>query len=284
MELLVVIGVISLLMAISVPAFNVVRAKACQLKGMASLKGVVAALNVFANDHEDHYPPSVGTVGFGDHWTWWDPRRLVGVEGRTPTMYRSMSTYLREYIERAKVISCPSVPFDYEYLQQVWDAGEDWDCPSTASTVDIMTGSFCFYWNYEGLVEPTTEDDRWRFFKGPRGPAAGRGFSKLLAADYLGYGCGRDDPPPPAYASCEPFDGARPQADATTVSHWVRTDVKEIPDITLRAAYVDGHVERSSGQDVVPMRVILDREKLTLYTVGGVNSCGLFYLPTGAMR
>jgi prepilin-type N-terminal cleavage/methylation domain-containing protein len=287
-ELLVVVGIISALMAISLPAMNLVRQKALQLKGRASLKTIAAQLGVFANDHEDRYPPSVATVGSSEYWTWYDPRRLVAVNAPTGLTHRSMSAYLHEYIERGEAISCPSVPFDCKYMREVWNAGDDWDNPAIPGSNDPMTGSLCFYWNYQGLLDVKTK----RVFRGPWGPAGGRSYSGLLVSDYFGYGNGLDIPPSYAYSSCEPFDGAV-MGDKSDVSRWVSKapgsgkvppDAQEAPQIKLKAAFVDGHVEQYSSSEVVPMWVIKFPDSLVPYDInGGQDTPGLFFLPKQAV-
>lgn len=288
-ELLVVIGIISALMAISVPALNLARSKVLQLKGMSNLKGIASSLNIFANDHDDRYPPSVATNGYGPLWTWYDPRRLAGVHQRTPgILSRSMSDYLRDYIEDADILSCPSVPFECKYMQQMWNAGEDWDSPDIQGSTDPMTGSFCFYWNYEGLLDTRSK----RVFRGPLGPAGSRGYSQLLVCDHFGYGNGWDIPPSYAYASCEPFDGATAGVKSD-VPRWVSQgpgsgkvppDTNDFPKIRLKATYADGHVASYNSADVVPMWVIKDRDTLTPYAInGGEGTPGLFFLPRQAL-
>lgn len=285
-----VIGITSALMAISVPAFNLARSKVIELKGMANLRATGAQVNAFANDHDDRYPPSVATIGYEPYWTWYDPRRLAGVNERTPgVLHRSMSAYLRDYIEDAGVLSCPSVPFECKYMQQMWVAGDDWDNPATpASTKDPMTGSLCFYWNYEGLLDPATKS----VFRGPWGPGAGRGYSQLLACDHFGYGSGLDIPPTYAYASCEPFGGTS-IGDKSDVPRWVSKgpgsgkvppDAGDLPKISLKALYTDAHAEKYSSSAVVPMWVIVDRADLTAYKIDGTQATpGLFFLPQQAM-
>jgi len=288
-ELLVVLGILSALAAITVPALSLARAKVTELKGMANLKSIALPLNAFANDHEDRYPPSMGAVGFGPGWNWHDPRKLVAVNERVPGIHRSVSAYLRDYIDDAKVLSCPAVPGACTYLQQMWDAGDNWDNPATpATTKDLFTGSFCLYWNYEGLLDTRTK----RLFKGPWGPACGKAYSRLLASDHFGYGNGLDIPPSFSYASCEPFDDAGIN-DKADMPRWVSLapgpgnvppPVETFPRISLKAVYTDGHVERYSSSDVVPMWVIVNRADLTAYKIDGTQGTpGLFFLPANAV-
>ena len=77
-ELLVVISIISLLMAILVPALGKVRHQARSLKGMNNQKQITSALNLFASDNNERYPESVATVGVDRNWNWSDPTKLIG--------------------------------------------------------------------------------------------------------------------------------------------------------------------------------------------------------------
>jgi prepilin-type N-terminal cleavage/methylation domain-containing protein len=288
-ELLVAMGIISALMAISMPVFSRVRSKALELKGTANLNAIFVQLNSYADDHEDRYPPSVATVGSGSTWSWYDPRRLVSVEPAIPgVLHRSVSAYLHDYIEDARILSCPSVPFECQYIRQMWEAGDDWHNPNPASSQDLFTGSYCFYWNYTGLLDPVTK----RTFKGPFGPAGGRGYSRLLVSDHFGYGNGWDIPPSYAYGSCEPFDGST-FGNKSDVPRWISEnsgsgkvppEAKDNPKINLKAAYIDGHVERYPSSEVAPMWVIKTLKDSIPYSVRGEdNTPGLFFLPNQAI-
>ncbi|UCG55886.1 MAG: hypothetical protein JSU70_13560 [Phycisphaerales bacterium] len=96
-------------------------------------------------------------------------------------------------------MSCPSVPRKYKYLQQAWDAGDDWDNPETTFPSDPVLGSYCFYWNYMGFLgydEPP--------FRGPQNSLGGRVRSTLIVSDYFGYDHHQS---PGAYGSCEKLKG-----------------------------------------------------------------------------
>ena len=43
---------------------------------------VEGGLSLFAMDHNEMFPESVATVGFGDSWNWSDPMKMIG--NRTP--------------------------------------------------------------------------------------------------------------------------------------------------------------------------------------------------------
>jgi len=278
-----VISIMSLLASITVPVFNGVRRKAQQIQGMNRLRHIGAQLNVFSNDNKDRYPPSVASVGWGEGWTWYDPRRIIGNTQRTPLVHRSMSAYLREYIPDASLLHCPSAPDRFEYLDEMWEAGDRWDNPQTNARTDPFSGSFCFYWNYDGLV---LRDNGFQLFRGPRGPEAdGVIYSNVLASDFFSYGGGYDNPPPSTYTSCQHLDGAHEKSASIRAPYWSvqASDVEGRPDVKLKAVFTDGHVGTYSSLDALEMHVIRDRKKREPFVVNNGNSPGQFYLPPQAL-
>ena len=138
-ELLVVISIISMVMAVSVPALSRVRQQARVMLGMNNQKQITAAVNVLAADNNARYPESVATVGFGKIWNWSDPTKLTGNRRRSPGLHRAVSEYLRDYVADASIMYCPSAPRRYTYLQEAWDAGDAWDNPETAFPSESVT-------------------------------------------------------------------------------------------------------------------------------------------------
>jgi len=275
-ELLVVISIISFIMAISLPAFNRVRLQARAMLSMNNLRQITSTMNLFASDNDDRYPESVATIGSGDTWRWIDSTKLTGIRRRSPQLHRAMSEYLRSYISDASTMYCPNVPHKYEYLQQAWDAGDNWDNPRNLFPADPVGGSYCFYWNYRGFL-----GGRRVVFRGPQGPASSGRYSKLLVSDYFGYDHWRN---PDSYSSCEPFDGAdiTPETYLLT-SFWSRrSEPDDSPEIKLRAGYTDGHVETYSASDVVPMKVSFNTAGTVPYP-DGVGP-GVFFLPRNALH
>jgi len=61
---------------------------------------------------------------------------LTACYPRTSLVHRSISAYLRSYIKDATVMFSPSAPRQYDYLQEAWDAGDDWDNPETSFPTD----------------------------------------------------------------------------------------------------------------------------------------------------
>ncbi len=277
-ELLVVISIISLLMGILVPAIHGVRRQATALLGMKNQREIATAVNLFAAENSDRYPYSVATVGFDDKWSWYDPTVITGKTNRTVQIHRSMSAYLHDYIADGKTMYCPGAPRPYTYAQESWDAGDDWDNPDTPVSSDPVDGTYCFYWNYIGyLGQPRT------LFRGPSGPAAGGLQSQLLVTDSFGYGHWQT---PGAFASCEKLPGGDVVEETWLAASWwsAEGDPNEsMPDVKLRAAYVDGHVSTYTPAETIPLRIPFTSAGTPPYP-DGAGSRGIFYIPEDAVN
>lgn len=275
-ELLVVISVISVLTGILLPALNKVRRQARALLATSNQRQIVSCVNLFAADNDDRYPESVATIG-DDAWNWAEPMMLTAHNARGPRLHRSMSAYLRSYIEDAGIMYCPNAPRRYKYLQDAWDAGDEWDNPQTPPVEDSVSGTYCFYWNYTGYLE-----DRNYLFRGPRNSAGGRGRSKLLVSDYFAYNHWRSKK---SYSSCERF-GAVSITEGTQLSsaYWSGESSagSDAPQIRLQAGYADGHVESFSSSDTLIMKVILHPKTGEPYPED--ITPGNFYLPRNALH
>jgi hypothetical protein len=243
---------------------------------MSNQRQVTSAINLFASDNDDRYPESVATIGFGNNWNWSDSTRLIGNRRRSPQIHRAMSEYLRRYIADASIMFCPNAPQKYEYLQQAWDAGDNWDNPKTAFPADPAGGSYCFYWNYRGFLGGTRG-----IFRGPQGPASSGRYSKLVVTDYFGYDHWRT---PGSYGSCEPFGGASITPETWLLSaYWShKSDADDRPEIKLQAGYTDEHIESYSASEVVPMKVSITADGSVPYP-DGVGP-GIFFLPRNALH
>jgi len=278
-ELLVVIAVVSALTGILLPALGKVRDQARMVIGTNNQRQIVTAVSLFAADNDEHYPESVATIGdYKLYWNWQEPMMLTGYRARSPRMHRSMSAYLRKYIKDAEIMYCPNAPQRYKYLQEAWDAGDEWDNPETDPVEDPLSGTYCFYWNYTGYLE-----ERDFLFHGPRDTAAGRRQSKLLVSDYFGYDHYRS---PSCFGSCEKFAAAS-ITEGTLLSSAYWSDRKSRagsgkPEIKLQAGYADGHVEKYSSSDTLTMRVIWKPETGEPYPAG--IGPGNFYLPQSALH
>ena len=270
-ELLVVISIIAMLMAILVPVLGKARLKARTLLKMSNQGQIVGAVNCYANEHDDKYPGSTAVTGTPDDWGSNDPRMLIGIALLSPGERRSMSEYLRGYINDAGVMFCPNAPKKYKYLEEAWGAGDDWAIPGDPMP-SPMIGTYCFYWNYIGCL------DDGEVFRGPSGPAGGTGQGSVLVSDYFGYDHIRSRY---CYGSCEPVRGAKITDETHTSSaYWSWHDSGGMAEaggralIELHAGYLDGHVGKYSPADVASMQASLHSDGLTPHYYFGV-----FYLP-----
>jgi len=286
-ELLVVIGVLSLLLGVLVPALNQARRAARCVVGGQRQREIVLAASLYAADHQGRYPESVATAAMlGRTWRWQEPRMMKACQPRAAGYQASMAGYLRSYLPKAAVLSCPSNPAPYQYLEDCWRAGDAWDNPQTGFTDDSVLGSYCFYWNYVGYL---SEQDRP--FRGPQIDAGGVGCSRMLTSDYFGFNHWRS---PDAFGSCERF----PHADVTTETYeaptyWVHApegppDPENPPDraavrLKLQAGFIDGHVEtyRPSDTTILEVSETLDGASPTFSGFG--LGPGQFYIPQTAL-
>ncbi|UCC23645.1 MAG: prepilin-type N-terminal cleavage/methylation domain-containing protein [Planctomycetota bacterium] len=284
-ELLVVAAIIAVVIAILVPALNNGRRNARAMQTMNNQRQIVFGVTGFASDNNGKYPQSVATVGSTERWNWQEPTMLTSYRRRDPQMPRSMSAYLRSYITDASVMFCPNAPRKYEYLQQAWDAGDEWDNPETAPEHDPVMGTYCFYWNYVGLLGV----DRGRL-KGPADMSRGQEESRLLVSDYFGYGHWRNKliyNTSEAYGSCEKMRGARiTPGTAVSSAFWSRRvgtgDVsQDVRQVELHAGYTDGHVERYRLADAVAMKVSKTDDGSAAYPEE--LGPGQFYVPENAL-
>ena len=276
-ELLVVISIIALLMGILMPGLRAARRQAYRVRNMSNQRQVVQAVNQFAVDNDSKYPESVATIGFGGLWNWQEPTVLTGYRKRSPKLHRSLSAYLGAYLEKAETVFCPCAPEEYKYLQDAWVAGEEWDNPDSDPVPDPVIGTYCLYWSYTGWL------GEGRVFQGPRVLMGGRGQSGLLLSDYFGYDHWRRRG---AYSSCEPLRSAEitPGTDVSS-AFWSAggpdLDPKDIA-VKLHAGFTDGHVERFTPADAIPMTVSLSQDGTVPYPA--VVGPGQFFVPETALR
>lgn len=280
-ELLVVISIIALLMGILVPALGKIRTQARSILGAADQHQVVKALLCYASENGDLFPNS--PAGMSDtSWTkngnWAEPTTLVTTEARSRGAPRSMSTYLRSYIPDPSLLACRNAPREHEYLQEAWDAGDDWVNPVLGAGMPL-TSTYCFYWGgYTGFLGLDEQ------FKGPAGVIGGSGESKVMMSCYFGYDHWRSRK---VFSSCERFKGAgiTEETPLGSAYYWASptptTDLSTLK-IKLHATYMDTHVESYSPLETVPMEVIVNMETGAPYPPG--VGPGVFFLPEDAVR
>ncbi len=287
LELLVVMAIVGMWLAILLSASVGVRKDAQAVLCMDNQRKIVLGASSFAADNECRYPESVATIGeTEDFWNWQEPTMLTSCRQRDQRLHRSVSAYLRSYIPQVSIMFCPGAPEKYKYLQEAWEAGDEWDNPKTPPEQDTVMGTYCFYWNYTGFLEGRDVP-----FRGPQSLGRERGESWLMVSDYFGYGHWRNKliyGDYKAYGSCERFKSAI-VTPGTLVSsaYWScrggdEESGLETLKIKLHAGYADGHVERYTAKEVVPMRVSQSPDGSTPYPRD--LGPGVFYLPEDALR
>ena len=242
-ELLVVIAVIAVLMGIMIPVLGRARQSARDAINAVNQRDIVSVAALYTADSDDRYPPSVATIGFGNYWRWQEPRILIGFEHRAPQLHRAMSEYVDEYLERPATVQCPNNPKPFSYLDEAWQAGDNWHHPMSADPPDPLIGSYNIFWNYIGYLKESDQA-----FHGPT--RVSDGASRLLTSDYAGNGHWLS---PESATSCEKLPGGREIEETVfSTSFWsgATSTTKEVVDprskvnIQLQAGYNDGHVEK----------------------------------------
>jgi len=281
-ELLVVISILSVLMGILLPVLAKARRQARNVLCIVNQRHIVNAVSLYAANNDGSYPSSVATITFGSSWHWQEPTMMTACKSRPSQTYRSMSEYLRSYIKEASTLFCPNAPMKYKHLQEVWEAGDDWDNPETSFPSDPVFGTYCFYWNYVGFL-----GDQEATFRGPRNSFGEPGQSSLLVSDYFGYDHHRS---PKAYGSCERFmDAGVTLGTEVSSAYWslFASDSNitlDMVTIKLHASYTDGHVQSFTSSEVVPMKVSITPDGSVPYPSGVGLGPGDFYLPRNGLR
>jgi prepilin-type N-terminal cleavage/methylation domain-containing protein len=282
-ELLVVIAVLALLLGILTPAILKAKRQAMAVLSSANQRGVIAGVSCYAADQDGKFPESVATLGTGTRWSWREPMVLTGFQKRSPTIYRSVSQYMGGYIEKASTVFCPSAPSKYKFAQQAWDAGDAWDNPQPDTSInDPLFGNYCLYWNYIGYLE-----DSNRPFRGPHSTTRREMESSLLISDYFGYGHWRNElvyGSRSAYGSCEKIaDGKITDGTSVACDFWsLFNPENQIPIdslcLTFHAGYTDGHVEKFTPSDTIPMKISMTPDGGTPYP-DDIGPAGTIYIP-----
>ena len=290
-EMLVVISITMLMMAITLPALAKVRRLARNTKCASNQRQILFTLDFYGADNDQRYPDTVAWYKNGMRGPFMYAHAELNPDVDDP---RTVFDLLGEYIPDARVMACPGSK-TFSRLQDARDMGDDWDLDDDNDYRDWLYGTYCLYWNYEGVLEDGS------LFVGPRFVGGGTGQSKLVTSDYLGYAHWRSRypslPDSQYLISCEPLDNGRiiPEIDhaAPLWAKRAQLESDERPDLTsitttFRAAYADGHVETYSAAETEPMWVIKNVTgpriwgdlRWNLYELEW--SPGIFYLPQNA--
>jgi prepilin-type N-terminal cleavage/methylation domain-containing protein/prepilin-type processing-associated H-X9-DG protein len=285
-ELLTTISIITLLTAISVPVFRAAHRQGRRLLNIRNQREVVRAITLFACEHDNIFPDSVGVAVTASGFRWQDPRKVKTTKPLPRMAHSSVAGYLTGYVDKPGTLFCPSSPTKKEYWEDAWKMADQWNHPDTSYDEDALFGSYCLYWNYTGYLGPSSKP-----FEGPADLYGGARQSNLLISDYFGYNEWRNLD---RFGSCENID-----ADQLKVlkggemhsSYWSFQSRDEGQDRQalkgkLNAGYVDGHVEGYTPAQTVPMEAseVSDGTKPYAAYPLDLRNPGVFYLPTKALK
>ncbi len=278
LEMLVVTGIISMLLSILVPALGKARRQAHRIRGMSHMGQIVDILHVYAADNSDRFPVSVATNGFDQDLTWSEPTKLIALDDLGPRIHRSVSGYLKGYIEDAHTMYCPSAPHKFKHLQKAWDAGDMWDNRENGKSLDPLLGTYSLYWNYRGYLSKKDSP-----FIGPEDGAGGGRQSSILVSDTIVTQYHRLDKWD-YIGSCEPMKKAAATSPTPLYSpFWNRpADIESIAN-RFSAGHLDGHVSSYSILDTVPMQVSNIRDGSRPFPEG-LPPLGTFLIPQEGLR
>ncbi len=258
---------------ILVPALRKAKESLLEVVNASRQRNTCFAVMTYSQDNNERYPQSIARPSPGSTSPWKEPTILAAPGGDAG---RTISSYLRAYIERADILYCPRAPGKAEYIQDMWDSGDDWDSPSG----NQFLGAYCFYWNYIGHLDSTHTP-----FLGPSRTSDSRRFSTLLTSDYLGFGHWRNVltyGSHNAYGSCCRFNGAQvTKGTPVSADFWSRLEDADFNldqmKIQLQASYTDGHVEKYTPSQVTSMKV--SRTLKGTVPCPPIGSAGTFYIP-----
>ena len=288
-ELLVVIGIITLLGGILVPSVCRVKKVVINVRETSKQRENYTALSTFSMDNHDRLPKSVAVRCEDDRLAWREPTLLAGFRGCEHLRPRSVSAHLGYYIKDASRMYCSNAPSVYPCLQEAWDAGDDWNHsdPNTDPYEDPLFGTYCLYWNYNAYIE-----EQGRAFRGPRRISNPGGNTDLLMTDYFGFGHWRNRlffGTWNAYGSCDPIgEGDITPGTLVSSDFWSAPDRDrqlrpEDLDLTLRAVYTDGHVENFTSENILTLRVSKEWDGSRPYP-SIIEPGGKFFIPADAVK
>jgi type II secretory pathway pseudopilin PulG len=257
-ELLVIILILSIYLLIHLPAYKNAKAKAKLLTSMENQRQIAIALNSFALDNDQSYPPSIAAPITNNSF-WNEPTILTAVEPPQNQKHRSVAAFLSPYLKNPTVFHSPAIPKKNPYLKKAFNDADNWNCPETAATADSFYASYCLWWNYTAHLPDTNSA-----FIGPPNATMTRYTSKLLVSDSLTFNHWQT---PNKFASSQKFNQSAALTTARTLStdFWTldcqnTSKLAEIK-ITLTAAFTDTHVIKYSPAQCQPLKTILASPK-----------------------
>ncbi|MHC4156570.1 MAG: type II secretion system protein [Planctomycetota bacterium] len=270
-ELLVVMGVMSVVASITLPVLGRIRRKMMATKCMVNTRHLIFAELAYADENDGRFAASYAAICTGDHCDPYYPNTLVNVDS-WPREHRNQSEHFRRYLDKADYLDCPEAPGRTPCLQEAWDAGDDWQPGKW------LMGTKCFWRNFRGwsVCGEVVEGPRTLFR---------RGEGKVLVSCVVNYGRNRSS----TLMSSGHFKGAH-SGSPTRRNNFLWPDfwMGYVPEwqletamqsLRLQAGYVDGHVESSDASETMGVWIWADP-----FLPVGVSYRGKYFLPLGGLR
>jgi len=262
-ELLVSMGIISTLLAVSLPPLAKARRKARSLKSTCNLRIIGQAGIELAMENGGRFPIPPSWVG-----TNYINAYCPNVYQSRPQTYRpsSLVTYFgRERIPNAETFFSPEAPRYPTYMEQWYEQGEDYDT-TTPGKVDLALGSYCFWMRWVGcrIYKNRRGNPEARPYKGPDNLTRSK---EIIASDFAGIDTLSLPKNPHTFGSSAYFKGAcsswetsPPDAPPLWFSkksfsniYGSVPDTQDLPKVKLKAVRTDGAVLKYPTHKLMPV-------------------------------
>ncbi len=197
-----------------------------------------------------------------------------GIKDESPQVHRAMSAYLADYIPDARRCSA-------ERASTLQLSPEAWDSETTG-TIRTQRPGPTLSWDILLLLELRRLSIRIADTV-PRSDRSGQ-HGAIQSAPGYGLLRPRSHGAAPARSAVARDSRGQDREEPSLLSSYWAVDgdpLEAMPDVKLRAAFTDGHVETYSSSDVVPMKISTTPEGVPPYPDGFAG--GTFFVPRSAI-